>query len=150
MADLVPVSIAIGGKLPDGLLNELIGLAQAENLSTEWDGEPFDRDQLPENAPLCLYAHEIPNGDLGDVEDFCRSNDLPFVRWSGGSSGAFGPEIIVWTGNGPRRRFAADEDGNIVLNAHEARELGSYEAISQYFAEGNYEPPPFRISTATA
>ena len=150
MGDRVSVSIAIGGSISTTSLDELITLAQAQSLSTEWGGEPFDRDQLPDEGPLRLYAHEIPNGELDDVEDFCCSNGLPFVRSSGGASGAFGPEIVVWTGEGPRQSFTADEDENIVLNANEARELGSYEAISQHFADGQYEPPAFRISATLA
>ena len=150
MGDRASVSIAIGGALSDSSLDELISLAQAEFLSIEWGGAPFDRDQLPKDGPLCLYGHEIPNGELGDVEDFCCSNDLPFVRWSGGASGVFSPEIVLWTGEGPRQSFTADEDENIVLNANEARELGSYEAILQHFADGEYEPPPFRVSATTA
>ena len=150
MGDRVSVSIAIGGTLLDSFLDELVSLAQAERLSTEWGGEPFDRDQLPEDGPLHLYAHEVRNGELSDIEDFCCSNDLPFVRWSGGAAGAFGPEIVVWTGNGPRQGFTADEDENIVLNASKVRELGSYEAISAHLANGEYEPPPFRISSKTA
>jgi len=149
MGDRVSVSIAIGGILPDSSLDELIGLAQAERLSTEWGGEPFDRDQLPEESPLRLYAHEVRNGELSDIEDFCCSNDLPFVRWSGGAAGAFGPEIVVWNGNGPRQAFTADEDENIVVNASKVRELGSYEAIAQYLANGEYAPPPFRVTPST-
>ena len=142
----VSVSIAIGGTLSEDLVDELIRLVQAEHLSTEWGGRPFDPDQLPESAPLRLYAHEVLHGELGEIEDFCCSNGLPFVRWSGGAPGAFGPEIIVYTGDGPRQSFAADEDENIVLNGSDARELGSFEAISQHFADGEYEPPPFKVA----
>ena len=146
MADRVSLSIAIGGLLAAALVDDFVDLLRSEDLSTEWGGDPFERDQFPADGPLRLYAHGVRNGEIPDVEDFCCANDLPFARWSGGAPGAFGPEIVVWTGDGPRRSFRADEDEHVVLGEEEARELGSFEAISGYFADGRYEPPTFQIT----
>lgn len=144
MGDRVSVSITIGGRLPAALVDDFVCLLQAERLSTEWGGELFDRDQFPQDEPLRLFAHEVRNGEIGEVEDFCCSNDLPFVRWSG-ASGSFDAELVIWTGEGERHSFTADDNQKIVLGADEARELGSFEAITAHFAEGDYEPPTFQV-----
>lgn len=146
MGDRVSVSITIGGRLPAALIDDFVSLLQAERLSTEWGGEVFDRDQFPQDEPLRLFAHEVRNGEIGDVEDFCCTNDLPFVRWSG-SSASFDAEIVIWTGQGDRHSFTANDNQNIVLSADEALELGSYEAITAHFTEGAYEPPAFAIAS---
>jgi hypothetical protein len=146
MGDRVSVSITIGGHLPATLVDDFVSLLQAERLSTEWGGEIFDRGQFPQDAPLTLFAHEVHNGEIADVEDFCCTNDLPFVRWSG-ASGSFDAEIVIWTGQGERHSFAADDNQKIVLGEDEARQLGSYEAITAHFAEGAYEPPAFSIAS---
>src|SRR3546814_2227970 len=44
----------IGGTLPATALAGLAATIQLERLSTEWDGEPFTLDDMPENAPLSL------------------------------------------------------------------------------------------------
>ena len=144
MGDRVSASITIGGRLPVALVDDFVSLLKAERLSTEWGGELFDREQLPQDEPLRLFAQEVRNGEIADVEDFCCANVLPFVRWSG-ASGSFDAEIVVWTGEGERHSFTADDNENIVLGADEARDLGSYEAITAHFAEGAYQPPAFRI-----
>lgn len=142
----VSVSITIGGSLADALIDDFVHVVQADSLSIEWDGEDFGSDQFPDDGPLRLYAHDVRNGEIANVEDFCCAQNLPFVRWSGGAPGAFGPEIVVWTGSGERIRFAADEEEHVVIDAVKADELGSFEAIAQHFADGCYQPPAFRIA----
>ena len=144
MGDRVSVSITIGGRLPAALVDDFVFLLQAERLSTEWGGELFDHDQLPEDAPLRLFAQEVLNGEVVDVEDFCCANDLPYIRWSGASA-SFDAEVVVWTGQGERHSFTADDNLNVVLGADEARQLGSYEAIIEHFESGAYVPPAFSI-----
>ena len=99
MADRVSVSITIGGKLPADRLPELYKLADFYGLSTEWGGEPLE--SVTSGEPLRLHAHEVQNGNIEDIEDFCCTNDLPFRTWSGGSPGSFSPEVRVWPGHGP-------------------------------------------------
>lgn len=147
MGDRVSVTITIGGILAAARTDDFVAVVQAARLTTEWDGEPFDNTQFPDDGPLRLYAQGVRNGEIPDVEDFCCANDLPFVRWSGGASGAFAPEIVIWTGQGERHSFGADEDGAIVMSADEARDLGSYEAISKHFQDGTYEPPAFQVAS---
>ena len=92
MADRVSVSITIGGKLPADRLPELYKLADFYGLSTEWGGEPLE--SVTSGEPLRLHAHEVQNGNIEDIEDFCCTNDLPFRTWSGGSPGSFSPEAV--------------------------------------------------------
>src|SRR3546814_8506405 len=71
MADRVSASITIGGTLPATALAGLAATIQLERLSTEWDGEPFTLDDMPENAPLSLMAHEVAWGRFEQLEAFC-------------------------------------------------------------------------------
>ena len=145
MADRASVFITIGGTLAAALADDFVAVVQAARLYTDWDSEPFDYSQFPDDGPLQLYAQEVAGGEVPDVEDFCCTNDLPFVRRSGGAAGAFPPEVVIWTGRGERQSFTADDEGNIVIGADEARDLGSFDAISQHFTDGMFEPPAFRI-----
>lgn len=145
MGDRVSVSITIGGSLPANLVDDFVTLVQAERLSIDWGGEPFNRSQFPEDGPLRLFGQEIRDGEIAEIEDFCCTHDLPYLRWSGGAP-SFGPEIVVWKGSGDRLRFTADEEERVVIDADEARELGTFEAIAEHFADGSYQPPAFRIA----
>lgn len=150
MVDRVSVSISIGGRLPADRLDELVEKANAENLSIEWDGEPFTADDLPDGEPLVLRGHEIANGKVDELEDFCCKYDLPFWRWSGGAPGAFPAEIVLWKGVGERHAFTADEHGNPVLTSDEANDIATLEELREHFATGAYLPPPFVIVPTTA
>ena len=145
MADRVSAAISVGGEIAAALIPDLIETIQLEGLSIEWDGEPFDENQLPVDGPLHLYAHEVASGELDELEAFCRTNGLSYRRWSGGSSGSFGPEIAVWAGQGEPRRYAANEEEGAVITVGDARELGSYDAILGYFAEAEFGVPALRV-----
>ncbi|WP_375383180.1 hypothetical protein [uncultured Sphingomonas sp.] len=145
MADRVPAAITVGATIAAALMPEFIKTVKLEDLSTEWDGEPFDEQQLLLDNPLHLYAQEVANGEFNELEEFCRTDGLAFRRWSGGSSGSFLPEIVVWTGQGERHVYRADEDEHAVITAEDARQLGSYDAILGYFADAAFDVPPFRV-----
>lgn len=146
MADRVSVSIAIGGDLPSSERDKFVETIMWERLCTEWDGPEFDTSQLPSGEPLRLYAHEVAWGRLDDLEAFCINQALPFVRWSGGYPGQFGPETAVFTGHGEVRLFAADEEEYVVLGCATAEQLGSYEAILAYFDAADFTVPPLRVT----
>ena len=145
MADRVPFSITIGGSLPADRLDELIDIANSAGLSPTWDGGPLTVDHLPVGTPLKLHAHEVANGQIDDIEDFCCNNDLPFVRWSGAAPGSFPAEIVVWVGEGPRRSFTADDDEHVVLTTEEAEKVQSLDDLKEHFETGSYVPPPLEI-----
>lgn len=143
MADRVSVSITIGGKLPADRLPELYKLADFYGLSTEWGGEPLE--SVTSGEPLRLHAHEVQNGNIEDIEDFCCTNDLPFRTWSGGSPGSFSPEVRVWPGHGPRAIFSADDNESVVLTLQEYNALGDLAAIGEHFRLGGFKPPALSI-----
>ena len=146
MADRVSVSIAIGGNVPANLVEESVETAECESLSTEWDEQPFDISQFPTDDALRLFAHDVANGELDRMESFCAEHGLIFSRWSG----AFGAEIVNFSGQGITRRFAADEEGRAVIDAAKVAELGSYDAILSYFNDADFTVPPLRIQPRTA
>ena len=145
MADRVPASIIVGGNISSALVPDLVETIRKEDLSKEWDGEPFDESQFLFDGPLRLFALEVANGELTELEDFCQVNRLAFRRWSGGSSGSFAPEIVVWKGHGERCIYVADEDERAVITAEDLRRLGSYDALISYFAEAAFDVPPLSI-----
>jgi len=145
MADRVSASIAIGGTLPATLLPAFLAVVADEGLSTEWDGEPFAADQLPENAPLMLMAHEVAWGRFERLEAFCVANGLPFARWSGAYVGEWGAERTVFTGSGEPQSYAADEDDYILIGRCTVERLGSIEAIIAHFDAADFVIPPFVV-----
>ena len=145
MADRVSVSIAIGGDLPANLVDEFIETVESERLSTDWNGPAFDISQVPPDDALRLYAYEVASGELDQMESFCIEHGLAFSRWSGACIGAFGAEIITYDGQGPTRRFDANEDERAIIDVQEAAQLGSYEAILAHFAAAEIAIPPLTI-----
>src|SRR3546814_10558829 len=86
--------------------------------------------------------HEVAWGRLDGLKAFCLTQALPFVRWSGGYPGQFGPERAVFTGAGEVRLYAADEEDYIVICLATAEQLASYDAILAHFAAADFTVPP--------
>jgi hypothetical protein len=147
MADRVPARIQIGGTVAADELDQLSAHIAVYDLRCDWDGEPFDRTDLPANGPLDLYALETLNGSFDDLEAYCVAHSLAFWRWAGGTPGAFDPEIIVFTGNGLPERFAASEGEIIALDPDTIAELGSYDAILEMIERSRFDPPPFQLTS---
>ena len=116
----------------------------------EWDEQPFDISQFPNDDTLHLFAHDVANGELDRMESFCAEHGLIFSRWSGARIGAFGAEIVNFSGQGITRQFAANEEGRAVIDAAKVAELGSYDAILNYFNDADFTMPPLRIQPRTA
>lgn len=146
MADRVSVSITIGGDLAAWLRDAFIETITDEGLFTEWDGPTFDAGQFVQGEPLRLCAHDVAWGRLDDLEGFCLVHHLPFVRWSGGYGGSFGPERVVFTGCGDLRRFAADEEDTVLVCRATVDRLGSYAAILAHFHAADFVVPPLRLT----
>ncbi len=145
MADRVSLSIRLGGDLPAALRGELLACIQNEGLARDYDADAFTADDIPSDAPLSLYAHEVAWGRVDLLEGFCASHGLSYVRWSGGCAAPFGPERAVFNGAGEVRLFAADEDDRLVIDIDRVKRLGSYEAIMAYFAAGDMSVLPLRF-----
>lgn len=146
MADRVSASISIGGALASALLPDLIALIEDQGLSTEWDGEPVTPENLPHNAPLDLMAHEVAWGRFEELEAFCVTNALPFSRWSGGYSGQWGAERVVFSGSGDPASYAADEDDYILIGRCTVERLGSFAAVVAHFDAADLVVPPLVIA----
>jgi hypothetical protein len=145
MADRVSASIKLGGTLPRDKLGGLLSLIAAAGLSREWDGEPFSAEQIPKDAPLELFAHEVAGGSFDELEGFCQSHALPFVRWCDGYSGSWSPERLVFDGACEPRSYAVNESDQVVIGRAEIRMLGSLDAIDAHFVSAELAVPPLTL-----
>ena len=145
MADRVSASITLGGTVSPTAYAELADVIASENLSTEWDGDPFAPDQRTDGEPLRLVAHEVAWGRFEELEAWCVEHRMPFARWSGAYGGEWGAERVVFTGAGEPISYAADEDDRVMIDRDTAERLGSLDAILAHFDAANVEMPPLVI-----
>lgn len=148
MADLVSARIQIGGALAAPAFPQLCTHIAAYELCINWGGDRFDASAPLTGRPLDLYAYDVRNGSFDALEDFCRDKGLAFWRWSGGSPGAFDPEIVVFTGRGAPESFTASESEYAVYDGQAIEALGSYEAILDNVARSRFDPPAFKLTDA--
>ena len=92
--------ITIGGRISAAGYRRLAAHIADDGLSTAWEREPFGPDLWSGQAPLHLYALEVNNGEVPEIEAFCCDNGLAYRRISGGCLGAYGSEIVVCHGDG--------------------------------------------------
>ena len=145
MADRVPASIELGGVIDAATYAELVGAIQTEGLSVEWDGETFEPHHRTEGELLRLHAFEVAWGRFDTLEALCIEKGLPFVRWSGGYGGNWGPERIVFSGEGDTHSYEANEDDQVVIGRHLVTELGTHEAVLAYFDAADFKVPPLVV-----
>lgn len=145
MADRVSASIAIGGTLPRSRLDELTTIITDQDLRLDWEGAPFKPDDIPADAPIELVAHEVAWGCFSTLEQFCKDHALAYARWSGGCSGSFGPERVIFTGSGLPQSHCVTEDDELVFGLDTIRALGSIAAIEAQAAEADFTPGPLTI-----
>lgn len=146
MADRVSASITIGGHVTADQFADLAAMIAAHGLSTEWDGDEFAEDQCVAGEVLALFAHQIPWGVFDDIEQYCCNNHLPYIRWSEGCAGSFGPERVVFDGKRGLLNYHVDEDDHVVIHAHTIEQLGSMRAIRRYLKLAEIEVPPLVIA----
>ena len=142
MADRVSASITLGGTVSPTAYAELADVIAAEDLSTEWGGDPFQPDQRIEGEPLRLVAHEVAWGRFEELEAWCVEHRIPFARWSGAYGGEWGAERVVFTGDGEPKSYAADENDRVMIDRDTAKQLASIEAIRAHFDAAEFEVPP--------
>ena len=145
MSDRVSANIAIGGRVTTKQWTALLELIAGEDLRTEWDGPAFTAATSLESRALHLFAHEVPWGRFETLEQYACNERIAYRRWSGGYSGSFGPEIIVFDGSNGPLNYDADEDERVVLNPETIERLGSMHAIRTYLKPATFEPPPLVI-----
>jgi hypothetical protein len=145
MANCVSAHILIGGRLARSRYPELIEAIRADNPAVDWDGTPFDPDDIPDGKPLALMDHDVANGCFEEIEGICRLHRLHYVRWSGASPGSFPSVRIVYMGNGDPQQFLMTEEDEQVFSIERIRELGSMEAIEANYQRARRNPPPLVI-----
>lgn len=145
MGDRAPVHITIGGTLPREHLAAFAALAADYDLRVEWDGEPFDPAALVAGEPLELYGTELNGGQIPAIDAFCVTHGLPFRRWSGGSVGAFLPEIVLFDGSRPLRDYTASEDEWVLFPPSWIRSFTRRRDLKREMARADLTIPPFRI-----
>jgi hypothetical protein len=145
MADRVPASIIVGGRVSTAIFDALVETIQFEGLAIEWDAEPFEASHCVPGEPLHLYAHEVAWGRFDGLERFCAEHHLPFVRWSGGYPGEWSAERIVFTGEGEPDSYMVDEGDRVVIDRPTVVELGSVEAALGYFEAADFKVPPLFV-----
>lgn len=146
MADRVSASIVIGGAITAPQYDDLIEIIVSERLSIEWGGAPFNRTHRTVGEPLRLYDHEVAWGCFEELEAWCLEHKLPFARWSGGYASQWGPERLVFTGDGEPRSYAVDEEDRVVVCKETIEHLGSMEAIIAYFGSADFVVPPLVVA----
>lgn len=150
MADRVSASIVLGGTITAVVFAELTVLIEAEGLSTEWDGDPFQLADIRPGEPLSLYAHEVAWGRFEELEAYCVVNAVPFARWAGAYAGQWNAERVVFTGAGEPAEFVADEDDHIVIHGQTVEKLGSMDAILAHFDAADFAVPPLIVGDEPA
>ena len=148
MSDRVSANITIGGPVTTKQWTALLELIAGEDLRTEWDGPAFTAATPLESRALHLFAHEVPWGRFETLEQYACNERIAYRRWSGGYSGSFGPEIIVFDSSGKDGplNYDADEDERVVLHPETIEQLGSMRAIRAYLKPPAFEPLPLVIS----
>lgn len=150
MIESVSASIVVGGTITASAYAELADIIAAERLSIEWDGEPFEPPHRTVGEPLRLYAHEVPMGRFEDLEAWCVENRLSFARWCGGYGSQWGPQRVVFTGDGEPKSYAADEEDCVVISRETVEKLGSMDAIIAHFDAADVEIPPLVVEEDSA
>lgn len=150
MADRASASILIGGALSRSCISGLIEVISQDGGRADWEGAPIDPASLTEGGTLAAFAYELPGGLFEWTEQFCEDHGIAFVRNSGGCSGVFGPERVVFTGTGTSAQFDMTENEEIVLALSMIRALGTLEAIEAWFESAEFQPPPITFADSTA
>lgn len=145
MADRVFVTIRIGGSLSRAHVPALVAVIEREGATTDWEGTPFSTDELHGQQPLELVAYEVAWGNFEELEHFCLTHGLPFIRWSGGCPGSFGPERVVFDGQNDPCAFLTTEDDDILISLEDVRRLATIGAIEAHFAGAERQVQPLTI-----
>jgi hypothetical protein len=146
MVDRVSASIEIGGTIASVDYTRLALLIGDEALSIQWDGEDFAPEHRQEGQSLRLYAHEVAWGRFDALEAFCVEQGLPFARWSGGCSGQWGSERVVFTGEGEPQPYPVDESDTVLIGRAAIKQHGSIEAVLAWFDAADFAIPPLEIT----
>ena len=146
MADRASASIMIGGLLPAALVDDFLAAIAADHGFDGWNEIPIDAATLGRGEPLEVCGYDLSGGVFDGLEDFCRKHGLAFVRTSGSCPGAWGPERVVFEGEGDPRHYALYEDDRVVIDRATLAALGSIDAAMAFFAAAEFAPPPLIVT----
>lgn len=93
-----------------------------------------------------LGANEVAWGRLGDLEDFCVANGLPFQRAGAEATPAVGRcSGTAFDGLTGFRSYTVTDNDIVVVTEPEVRSLGTFGAIGAYLQSASLELPPLTI-----
>lgn len=145
MADRVSVTLRIGGMLPADRVPDLMAAIAADDAGADWEGDPVTLDWVVAGETLVLVGTEVAWGIFEEIEGFARRSGLVYARWSGGASGSFGPERVVFSGTGEPEHFSASDDDEVMLSASDIRQLGTHAAILARLERAELAIPPLIV-----
>lgn len=145
MSDCASAAIVIGGTLAATAYSELVAIIDAERLSTDYGGEPFEEHHREPGYSLRLCASEVRWGYFDQLESWCVQHGLPFVRWSGGCPGSFDPERFVFTGAGEPVSYSVTEDDVVMIDRATVEKLSDPAAILAHFDAAEFVVPPLAV-----
>ncbi len=146
MADRVSAHIMIGGVLARSTYPRLIQAIEQDSPAIDWDGTPFNPEDLPTDTPLALMDHDVADGRFEEIEHVCRRHGLHYVRWSGGYPGSFPSVRVIYLGHGEPQLVLTTEEDEQVFPIERIRELGSVEAIEAEYRLARMNPPPLILA----
>jgi hypothetical protein len=145
MSDRVSASITLGGLVSAADFEILARLIADESLSTDWDGPWFTSQEYEPGKPLRLKGREVVGGQFDELEAWCVVHGVAFVRWSGGYTGSWSAERVVFTGQGEPTRYAIDEDNVVLVDRATIETLGDLDAVLAYLDAAEFDVPPLVV-----
>ena len=138
--------ITIGGTVTMVALLDLQGIAAADRILTDWNGNPFQATDAEGDleGPLKLFKLGTSDGRIDRVEQWCVRNRTPYRLWAEGS-GSDDPFAVVYDGTEPAVTIACNAAGDAVLTIEQASALGPDE-MRRLADLMDFEIPPIRIA----
>ncbi|RVT92990.1 hypothetical protein [Sphingomonas crocodyli] len=146
MANRAAATIILGGTLSEAAYRTLVDVIVGEGLSTHWCGPLFDAHHRTVGQPLFLCDHDVPGAQFEELERWCITHNIPFVRWSSACAGGWEAGRVVFDpAVGQPRSYAADKDNRVLIDLQTVTRLGSYTAILDHFRRANFIVPPLIV-----
>lgn len=110
MSEHMPATIRIGGPITEELRERLVQVARMEQMHVDLDAmmpaSEVELEQAIDQAirgkgPLELGSESAPDGEFRELEGFCQSNGLSYVRHRAGEWG-YDSEFAWWTPGMPK------------------------------------------------
>jgi hypothetical protein len=147
MGEYITASIRFGGKLSVEKAPELLELIQEKRLDPDWGcGGGVELEDLRTNN--FFASSQVNYGNLDELRDFAVENGLWYEYWCD-SGPEWDAETVVYN---PETGEAHDFVGGQTnaISKQKVKELGSYEAILDYFRVlDKASIPPLEIVTDT-